>query len=159
MVDRLQADLEAGAPEGYKDFVGDLATLADTLDTDDLLYRTALGLAKKQGHTPAGLALDYEKCLRLLDEQGREFDASVQEQITAKVGGRQNEVARLDQEITRLSEQLEQLQGQREAEAAAIETDTARIETTKTRFQGAFEAVRARLNDQKNKIAIFGGKG
>lgn len=156
MFERILADLETSAPEGYRDFVGDLATLADTLPTDELLYKSALRLAGKQGHTPQGLALDYEKCLRLLDEQGRIFESDVQEQITAKVGGRQTEVARLDGEIARLNEQLAQLQSQRDAEAVAIETDTARIETTKLKFQGAFAAVLAQLNDQKNKLAAFG---
>lgn len=159
MVDRLLAELEGEAPQGYKDFVGDLATLSEALPTDELIYKSALKLAGKQGHTPAGLSLDYEKCLRLLDEQGRMFEASVQEQITAKVGGRQAEVARLDDEIAKLAEQLTQLQAQRDAEAEAIETDTARIETTKIKFQGAFAAVHAQLNDQKTKLAAFGGKG
>lgn len=156
MVDRIRAELEASAPAGYKDFVGDLATLADTLPTEELLYRSALKLVSKQGHTVAGLALDYEKCQRLLDEQGRLFDASVQDQITAKVGKRQAEVARLDGDIAKLNEQLAQLQSQRDAEAAAIETDTARIETTKLKFQGAFAVVMTQLNDQKSKLAAFG---
>lgn len=158
MVKRILAELEAEAPEGYKDFVGDLATLADTIHDEGLLYKAALKLAGKQGHTPTGLGLDYEKCLRLLDNQGQMFEDSVQEQITAKVGGRQAEVARLDGEIARLTEQLQQLQGQRNAEASAIETDTARIETTKLMFQGAFAAVHARLNDQKNKLAAYGSR-
>jgi hypothetical protein len=159
MVERILAELETSAPVGYKEFVGNLATLADALPTDDLLYKSALKLAGKQGHTAVGLALDYEKCLRLLDEQGRIFDASVQEQITSKVGGRQAELARLDGEITKLNEQMVQLQSQRASEAAAIETDTTRIETTKAKFQDAFAAVVSRLTDQKNKLATFGKDG
>lgn len=158
MVSRLLEDLAESAPEGYKDFIGDLATLADTLPSEELLYRAALKLAGKQGHTPQGLALDYDKSLRLLEEQGRLFAADVETQVKAKVGGREAEVARLDTEIAKLQETLATLAATRETEVRAIATDTAKIEGAKIKFEGAYHAVHAQLTDQKSKLIAYGGQ-
>ena len=159
MVNRLLEELAEGAPEGYKDFIGDLATLADALPTEELLYRAALKLAVKQGHSAAGLALDFDKALRLLEEQGRLFAADVEAQVKAKVGGREAEVTRLDAEIAKLQESLATLAAAREAEVRAISTDTAKIEGAKVKFEGAYQAVHAQLTDQKSKLVTYGGKG
>jgi len=160
MVDRILGALLESAPEGYKDFVADLSTLAEALPTEDLLYKAALRLAvSKQGHSVPGLLLDFDKCLRLLEEQDRSFNVDVEEQVKNRVGGRQAEVARLEGEINALREQMAQLQAQRDAEAAAIATDTAKIESAKVKFKGAYQVAYSQLLDQKNKLSLYGGKG
>lgn len=156
MLGRLMEQLTSEAPKGYVEFLGDLQTLADALPTEELQYKAALKLAAKQGHNSEVLALDFEKTIRLLEEQGRQFNEDAAQQVQAKVGTRQAEVTRLNQEIAAKQAELEALHTKLAAESDAITADTAKIESAKTKFAGAYAAAHAQITDQKAKITYYG---
>lgn len=156
MLERLLSQLASEAPTGYVDFVSSLQTLSDTLPTEDLLYKTALKLSGKRGHDAAMLKLDYEKVLRQLEEQGRQFAADADKQVQAKVGARQAEVARLQQEIARVQAELEAFRAKLQTETEAIAADTAKIEDAKAKFSGAYQAAHTQIETQQSKLSLYG---
>lgn len=156
IVARIEVALSETAPEGYLEFTSGLATLSDTLPDEALLYKTVTKLAAKKGITVATIEMNFGQCLKILEEQGKAFTTELNDQITKKVGGRQQEVARLDAKITQLQDEMSRLSAQRTAEATAIETDTAKIETVRSGFEGAYQAVLSKVMDQKSKLAAYG---
>jgi len=153
---RIEEALLEAAPEGYKELVSGLATLGDTLSDEALLYKAVLKIAAKKGFTAATLGLNFDQCMKILEEQAKTFTAELNDQITKKVGGRQQEVARLDADLARLQEEMSKLAAQRDTEARAIETDTAKIETVRANFEGAYQVVFSTVTDQKNKLTTYG---
>jgi len=160
---RLEAAIESSAPPGYVELQDTLSTLADSIPDESARWKAAMKLAAKHGHSVEILLGDFDKCIGILEQKGREFEDETQAQLKRKVGGRQATIESLDTQIKTKHEQIQQLQSdisrlseQRDAESAALTADEQKITSVKEGFVAAYQVVHAQLTDRRNKLATFG---
>lgn len=159
----LEADLNTAAPEGYREIVNDLVTLAEDITDERARYRAAVRMAGKKGHSLLDLLGDLDKCLGILEAKNTEFAAEVKRQIETKVGARRSAIATREAEITaktelmgRLQQEIAQLQHDNLLESEQISTETAKITGVGNNFRLAYQAVLANIQSIRNKISTYG---
>jgi hypothetical protein len=160
--EKLEAAVVESAPQGYLDFEDFLSTLADSIPDEDSRWRAALKLVSKRGHSPEALLGDFDKCIGILQEKYRQFDAETQEHIKKKVSGRKEKVGSIDsaillkqEEIAKIQSQIAGLAEERKAEVEAMDASHAKILAVKAGFDSAFRSVHDRIAFRRSKLEQF----
>lgn len=150
----------APLPEAFMETLSAL----EAIPVEEARFKTALNLMGKQGHTAGAILSDYDKTLGVLDETSRSFESSLQNQIDAKVGAKQQAVEQLtaaisekEAQIQALRVEIEQLKVQKDTEQSGIADEQIKISTVQHRFKVIYQAVLAEIQTQRAKIAQYGG--
>ncbi len=161
--ERLETLLAGSAPPGYVELHDFLSTLSDSIPDETARWRAALKLAAKRGHNVEALLGDFDKCLGILEEKYRQFDADTREQIKKKIEGRQSAIEALDQQIlakeglvVQIQAEIKDLAEQRRSESAAKDSSEAKILAVKGGFDSAYRIVHLQVSDNRRRLEAFG---
>ena len=153
IVDALKND---GAPL-VEEISDSLETLAEGVPDESACYKMALKMATKRGHSPSAIVNDFDKCLGVLDESRRTFEANMKQAMDSQVGAKVRSVASLDSEIETLQRSLAEKVRQRSEEQAAISVEQTKINQAQERFTVVYGAIRNDIENKRAKIAQHGG--
>lgn len=161
--ERIDSTLVDEAPQGYKLFRMNLATLAEALPSDDMIYKAVLKLLAKQGYPTDRLVLDISKCLQLLEGHRVEFSAELSRQVDQKVGGRKKTIAEKEEAITlrraeieKLTREIGELESARSQELELISQDTSKLDQVRANFEVAYGEVYRSVELQKKNVETYG---
>lgn len=150
----------APLPEAFMETLSAL----EAIPVEEARFKTALNLMGKQGHTPGAILSDYDKTLGVLAETATSFEASLQSQIEVKVGAKQQAVEQLTVTISEKEAliqaarvEIEQLKVQRDTEQSGIADEQIKLSTVQHRFKVIYQAVLTEIQNQRGKIAQYGG--
>jgi len=162
MREQIELDLMQQAPASYKDFIGNISTLTEAITDEGMLYKAAIKLSMKHGHTSDRLILDLNKCFQVLEENHKNFLGEMSSQVETKVGGRNKVVAGLDQTIANhkmtiegLVQEIARLEKSRSDEVMAIQADTAKIEQVKASFEASYADVHRKLSTTRDTLTKY----
>jgi len=154
----LQEALESNALDSYDylKFKNATQELAKDILDEKLRFKTVFSAAKVMGVTPAKLVQTADHYLTVLNQELKNFNEAVEEQIKTKIVGSLNEVTLLEDsivaktaDIKELTANVNTLTAQKNILAAKVETDKALIDDNKITFL----AVQATMvQDIKNDI-------
>lgn len=169
------AKIDAGAREllmkALQDaHVGTVTDLGDTLDMlkdaipdERTLYSKALGLLAKKGVSTPQVLSDYDKCLGVLEESSRHFEANQKAQQETRIGSKQKAIdasnATIQQKLAQmeaLQQEVTALQTQAQIDQASIAGEQAKIAQVQERFAVVYRAIRGEVEAQRNKVTTYG---
>lgn len=157
--------IEASGAALVEELTDIIETLKESIDDEGALYKAALKLLGKKGHSTTDLLGDYDKCLGVIEKKDREFEAQLKGQIDKRIGARAREIEGYESQIAAKKAQVDQLQQEiadlaikkQEAQGSVTE-EQQKLELAQDRFTRVYQAIRAEVESQRAKITQYGGK-
>ncbi len=148
----LDRDVQLAAHPAYTEFIKISDSLAAILPDEELRIKAALAAIKANGMTTENILVDIEECFAALDKKTADVAKAAAKERTDRVGGRENELKRINETLDKLTAQIAELEAQKDKLADEIVAETDQIEQAELRFEATVDAYRAELTDKKNKI-------
>lgn len=147
--------------------LGDIIeTLKESIPDETALYKAALKMLGKKGHTAVAILGDYDKCLGVIEAKDREFEGQLKAQFDKRVGSKQQAIANFRDQITQKQAQIAQLQqemsdlGVKAQEVQAeVGEEEQKLNLAQDRFSRVYQTIRAAIEAQRAKVAQYGGNG
>lgn len=159
LIDVMEND---GAPL-VEELMGTLETLQDSIPDERACFLAALKLLKKRSITVQAILGDYDKCLGVLEENKRLFEADIQKQVDQRVGAKQRAVADYEKAIQAKNEQIATLQQEiadlvvkKDTEQSAVSVERSKIDQFHGTFNHVYQNVRSAVEQQRVKVSQYG---
>lgn len=159
LIDVMEND---GAPL-VEELMGTLETLQDSIPDERACFLAALKLLKKRSITVQSILGDYDKCLGVLEENKRLFEADIQKQVDQRVGAKQRAVADYEKAIQAKNEQIATLQQEiadlvvkKDTEQSAVSVERSKIDQFHGTFNVVYQNVRSAVEQQRVKVSQYG---
>lgn len=144
--------------------LGDLLeTLGESIPDEKLRYSTAIKILNKKGSSVSAICNDIDRCIGVLEQKDREFNATLNDQFNKRVGGKTQQAAACEEQIAVKRSQIDKLQSeiaelnvQHGNATAGIVEEKEKLEQVKNRFQTAYVAMRNEIDAQRAKITQYG---
>jgi uncharacterized phage infection (PIP) family protein YhgE len=161
----LIAAMEASGATLVDQLLDLLESLQEDIKDETALYRAAIKVMVKQGHSVHDLRQDFDKCIGALEESDRKFEATLKGQLERRVGTKMKAATDAREQIKALQDQIGQLQSQiAELGAAAHEAESgiaeeqAQLALAQTQFTQTYDTIRAGVESHCAKVTQYGEK-
>jgi len=158
LMGRLREAVAKSTETALRDFMAVVEALAEDVTDERSRYRAALRVAGKQGITLARIIRAFEDRLRLLQREKQQFEAAMETRFKEAVGGRQEDLERVNAEVAELRERLTGLESRAGELTAAIEAEQQKIEQVSTSFDAAYAVVASEIESEREKIGAHLGQ-
>lgn len=161
--DQLSQAMDSADAKLVEELGDTLETLKDAIPDEKARYTAAIKLMVKKGHAVSALLSDLDKCIGVLEEKDREFNAQLKGQFEKRVGAKQTAFATCNEQIKSKNEQIQLLEAeiahltvQRDDAQAGISGEQTKLTQVQERFEMAYRALRSEVESQRAKIAQYG---
>lgn len=161
--DRLIQAMQGAGANAVTDLGDMLDTLRDAIPDERTLYSKALNVLAKKGITTVQVVGDYDKCIGVLEENAREFEANCKSQKESRIGTRLKAIetynatiAAKQQQLLQLQQEISDLQQKSNTDQASIAGEQAKIDQVQERFTLAYRAIRSEVEAQRTKVSTYG---
>lgn len=159
---KFDAAINAKNPKFYKKLNDLLSTLAEDMPNEGATYKTAIKLLAKEGATANLLISDLDLVISAVEENNKNFSEQAEKKLAELVGGRQNNIATIDQTLAAKQQQIQALQAdittltsQKQEQTNLIGAETQKINLGKERFVVVYNQLRTQLQKQKDNISNY----
>jgi hypothetical protein len=160
---QLIGAMETCGADLVEELTGLLDTLKDSITDEAALYKAALKILMKKGHTLVDIRQDFDKCVGALEAKDREFQAQLKGEYDKRVGSKTAVVADCASKIEAKQAQIKKLQSEisdlgvssHEAQSDITE-EQAKLDLAKSRFSLGFKSLHTELTNNCAKTAQYG---
>lgn len=160
---QLIAAMEGSGASLVEDLEMLLSTLRENITDETALYKSALKILIKQGHSIDAIRQDFDKCIGALEDEDRQFGVNLKRQMEGRVGSRIKEVTACNEAIQAKQAQIEQLQTEI-AELASkaheaqgeVTGEQAKLDLAQSRFTLNYNALKSQIESHSGKVMQYG---
>ena len=157
--DQLIAAMEASGAHLVEELIDLLDTMKESITDEAALYKTAIKILMKKGHTLVDVRQDFDKCIGALEAKDREFESQLKGQLDLRVGSKSTTVAACQSQITdkrmeiaKLQSEIVQLTESARVAQDGITAEQAKLNLAQSRFTLSYNALRGEITSKCNKV-------
>lgn len=161
---KLDEAVTASNQVSYTEFMTFLNSMAAVIPDEGSRYRAALAAAGAKGFSATEIIRGIDAILATIRHEEREVKAEIPQQVSRKVGAREQELANIEQgirdrtaQIAALQTEIGQLNAQKGSVAATINTERQKIEEFGRKFEATVAVEVNRYETEKQRISAYGG--
>jgi hypothetical protein len=160
---QLLSALETCGADLVEELTSLLETLKDSITDEAALYKAALKILMKKGHSLVAIRQDFDKCVGVLEAKDREFTSQLKVEHDKRIGSKAEFVTDCNAKIEAKQAQILKLQteisefGVLVLEAKnGISEEQEKINLAKSRFTLGFQSLHKELTNNCAKAVQYG---
>jgi chromosome segregation ATPase len=163
--DQLIAAMEASGAHLVEELIDLLDTMKENITDEAALYKTAVKILVKKGHTLVDIRQDFDKCIGALEAKDREFESQLKGQLDLRVGSKsaavaacKSQIADKQAEITKLQSQIAELGAKAHEAQEGIAAEQGKLGLAQSRFSLGYNALRGEIASKCAKVNQYSEK-
>ncbi|HEY8097146.1 MAG TPA: hypothetical protein VIE65_13770 [Methylobacter sp.] len=148
-----------------KEITDTMNDLVSEIPNEEARFKAAVKMVVRRGPTLVDLVSDVDSCLGVLQQKGREFRETLEEQIKTKVGSKQARISEIDSivaskqaEIDAAQKEITKLHEEKHTCGLAVLEEQHDIDEVKSRFETVYRSVESDLTAKKARLQSLTGK-
>ena len=147
----------------YLEFKNSLNSLKKMQQMDEATrFKSAFAMAQTMGATPQNLMQTAQHYLNILEKEEKKFEQALDDNMQKQIGSKQQEMKALAAQIKQKEQMIKQMTAEIEANKKKhqkvmndVEKASNKIEVTKSNFIASYEAIRAQIARDMERIKKY----